>query len=309
MELLLEVLCQYDVSAEEFVPIPMREMKWARVAVANFCEMTRTNLPIDPRRVIVDEEGRPGELRLYADLPLPNGEVVTITGQIDLLEADPPDGFIIIDYKGGFRKPPKDPDPDPDGERSGLTELGWVQQKVYDYLVYQNFPTAQHITFREVHLLWREARSARTERWQTERVLDPLTAQVAALHKAVTEGPNSKRWVPSAGPHCALCANPRACPIRDVEGIPATAAEAQRLAQEVLVAKAVVNERRPLLYGWVDAYGPIEIPHSDGRRVMGWDMTPDGKRNFRVFEPSDVPESEFDEKLIEEARKAGVLAE
>ena len=145
MELLAEVLCQQDVPSEEVVPITMKEMRWARVAVAKWCEMTQ----LDSRKVIATEE------RLFADLKLPTGKTATITGQMDLLLADPPDGIVVVDYKSGFKRPKQPRDLEKSEEEgSGLTELGWVQNLVYSHLILENFPSVDRVIFREIHVLW-----------------------------------------------------------------------------------------------------------------------------------------------------------
>lgn len=301
MELLAEVLCQYDVPSEEVVPITMEEMKWARVIAVKWCQ----SINLDSRRMLAAEE------RFFADLALPIGETVKITGQLDLLLADPPDGLTVVDYKSGFRQPinPRNQEK-AEREGSGLTALGWAQWLIYSYLMFENFPSVHRVVFREVHLLRGQERQARMERWEMERLRDVLAAQVSLLHQAVEEGPESPRWVPTAGPHCSMCANPRACPILNDEDIVIDTPEGrQRVAQEWVVAGETKDRRRDILNGLVDVYGPIPVLHSDGRRVVGWDVHPDGKRNFRMFEPKDIPESPYDEVLAEAAREAGVLTD
>lgn len=303
MELLLEVLTQQDVPGEEVVPLTMREMRWTRVAMAKWCEST----VLDSRKILATEE------RLFADLALPTGRTVKVTGQMDLLLADPPDGLIITDYKTGFRRPKNTRNPDSDRalrEGTGLTELGWVQWLVYSFLGFANFPSVQRVIFRERHILWDEERYARMERWEMERLVDTLAAQVALLDQAIAEGPDSARWIPTAGPHCALCANPRACPILDDEQIDIVTEEGRRrVAQEWVVSTETRNRRREILDGLVEVHGPIEVLHSDGRRVVGWNYDEKGKRSFGMFEPKDVSESPYDEVLAEAARESGVLVD
>lgn len=301
MELLLEVLCQANVPSEEVVPLTMSEMRWARVAMVKWCE-NPTNA-IDTRKILATEE------RLYADLKLPTGKTVRITGQIDLLLADPPDGLVVVDYKTGFRRPKATRDPEKAArEGTGLTELGWVQWLIYSFLGFENFPSVNRVVFRERHVLWDQERYARMERWEMERLVDVLAAQVALLDQAIDEGPTSERWVPSAGTHCALCANPRACPIMELEKIDLTTVTGRRrVAQEWVVATETRDKRREVLDGLVETYGPIEIPHALGRRVVGWDYDVKGKRNFGIFEPRDIPESPYDEALEAAARDAGVI--
>jgi hypothetical protein len=193
MELLTEILCQRDVPSEEVVPITMEEMKWARVIAVKWCE----SVDIDATRMLAAEE------RFFADLALPIGETVQVTGQLDLLLADPPDGLWVIDYKSGYRRPAEPRNMEKaEREGSGLTALGWAQWLIYSYLMFENFPSINRVAFGEHHLLRGEKRYARMERWEMERLKDVLAAQVSLLHQATQEGPDSPRWTPTAGPHC-----------------------------------------------------------------------------------------------------------
>lgn len=304
MELLTRVLCQTDVPSEEVVPLKMEEMRWARVIMTKWCE----NTVLDARKVLATEE------RLFADLLLPTGKTVQLTGQLDLLLADPPDGLIVVDYKTGFRRPKKPRSTtDPvkvEEEGLGLTELGWVQNLIYAFLCFASFPSIERVIFREIHVLWGEERQARTERWQAERRTDILGAQVALLDQAIEEGPASQRWMASAGAHCALCPRPWSCPVLDDEQLNVhTEAGRRRIAHEWIVAGETKDRRRTVLDGLVELHGPIEVAHSEGRRVVGWDYDPKGKRSFGVFEPRNIPDSPYDEMLVTATREAGTLAE
>lgn len=292
MEIYAHVLTQSDVPSGEVVPISMKQMKWGRVIAVKWAQTVQISI----KRVVSLES------RLYCDVSLPNGEKRTISGQLDLLLADPPDGCIVVDWKSGFARPkqPRDlGEPAEDkSEGRGLTELGWAQALIYAFLVFGNYPTVQRVTFREWHVLWGEAREMVIHRYEMERLTDVLAAQVALMDQAIAEGEDSPRWVASPGPHCAMCSGVRLCPVREQFGIPETLEEASRLAGEWVVAGAARSERLPLLKGYVDAYGPIEVPHSKGRRVVGWDTSEGGKRSFGVFEPK-PDESPFDGMLTE----------
>lgn len=303
MEILLDVLCQMgpETASEDFVPLSMREMKWCRVGMTNWCEWT----DVDASRMLAAEE------RLTAPLELRNGRTVDVTGQMDLILSDYPRGLVIIDEKTGYRRPKQTRNtPNSESEGTGLTELGWVQWLVYSFLAFEKWPAGvvDYVDFRERHVMWKEERHARMWRQQMERLRDPLIAQVTALDEAMREGPESKRWVPSAGTHCVMCSRPSACPIMELEGLDLETEEGRRQVAHGWVVSSERRDRyRTVLDGIVDVYGPIEVPHAYGRRAVGWDVDPAGKRRFGLFEPRDVPESPYDDELVSAARDAGVL--
>lgn len=303
MELLSEVILQRDVPPEEVVPIPMRELRWLRVLAVKWCE----SMTLSVDRIVATEK------RLFMDLTIPGGEVLRVTGQLDTLLAGPAAGQALsIDAKSGYARPSRSrlqgDEPNQEGE-SGLTALGWVQSLVYAMLVFANYPSIDSFTFREWHVLWSESREVTIQRWEAERMQDVLAAQVSLLHEAVLAGPGSERWVASPGPHCALCSGRRHCPIRRQVGIPADEEEARQMAGEWVLAAEIRKERAVMLKGYVDANGPIEVAFSHGRRFVGWDYSPDGSRNFTVFEAKPISGARVPESLEAAAREAGVLSD
>ena len=298
MEMLVDVLAQVDVSPDEIVPLTMAEMRWLRVLVAKWC-MTM-ELSIDR---LVDVERR-----LFADLVLPSGEIVQITGQLDTLFSGPGE-FVAgsLDAKSGMGRPKKPRGENGEEAKGGLTELGWVQAHIYAHLVFQNYPSIQRFWFREWHVLWAESRELTVERYESERLQDVLVAQVSLLHTAIQEGAESPRWVASPGPHCALCSGVRLCPIREQVGIPADEEEARLLAGEWFLAGEARKERLPLLKGWVEEHGPVEVRFSRGRRYVGWDSSEVGRRSFGLIEsPDPEPNEELDAFLLDALRDRGV---
>lgn len=275
MELLSTVLEQRDVSDWEVLPITMKDMRWLRVLVAKWCQ--NTEISVDK---IVSQERR-----LSAPITLPDGTERTITGQLDVLMADAPGSCVVLDWKSGFQRAPQPKDNEKAEDGRGLTPLGWVQSLVYSHLVFHAFPSIDRCEFREHHVRWGETRFAVTWRWEAERMTDVLATQISLLDQAIDGGIDSPRWTESAGPHCALCSRPRSCPIQESVGIPTNEDEARKLANEWIVAAQIRADRIPLLKGWVDQWGPIEITHAKGRRVVGWDESPDGKRSFGLYEP------------------------
>ena len=302
MELLSEVILQRDIPPHEIVPLSMRELRWLRVLAVKWCE--RMALSVD--RIVGVEE------RLSMDVLVPGGDVLRVTGQLDVLQAGPGErDATIIDHKTGFARPSRARDqgdaPDQSGE-NGLTALGWVQAVIYALLVFANYSpeVVEQVTFREYHVLWGETRQLTIGRWESERLMDVLAAQVSLLHEAVLAGPGSERWVASPGPHCAMCDGRLRCPIREYAGVPADEQEARLAAGEWILAAEIRKERAEILKGWVDQYGPIEVAHAHGRRFVGWDVSSSGSRSFSVFEASPVGDDVL-VSLGAAAREAGVL--
>jgi hypothetical protein len=312
MAQLLVVVAQRDVEDDAVVHLPMKELQWLRVLVVKWCQGGGFNA----QRVIAIEE------RLEATIRCPDGRGGwydrVISGRPDVLVADPPDGIIVPDWKSGWAPPGKlgAEDAEAHGKNGDkdetLSDQGYAQQVVYGALVLANYPAINRVTLRESYIMWGEYREATIDRYNLERVLDVLGTVVAQIDQAMDAGPTSSRWIPTAGTHCAMCPAPQKCPIKDWEGIPATEEEALQIAGEWIVAAQVRKSRLPLIKGWVDVHGNLEIDHGKGRRQVGWkewDGNKDdgstihkGRGPFQMFEPVDAPESPWDERLAEAMR-------
>jgi PD-(D/E)XK nuclease superfamily len=318
LEILARVVAQReapdDMAPSGWVPCPdedvmllsMRELRWLQVLVVKW---SYHKLSIE-RLVAV-------ERRLSAEIEVvgPGGAkyLRTVTGQPDVLLAGPEaQEATLIDWKTGFAPPAQKREPR-EGEaprEDRLSDMGYVQQVVYGWLVLKNYPAIEAVTEREYYVMHGEAREATVERWEMERIEDVLAGVVAQMDAAIEAGARSARWFPVGGTHCGMCPRPRDCPIKDELGIPASYEEAQRLAQEWHVAGVVRAERLPYLKGYVDEHGPIEVPHSKGRRAVGWTRNKTGEgRSFRLYEPEEAPESPLDPLLEEAARERGVLVD
>lgn len=294
LELLLDVLVQADVPDDEVVRLPMMELRWLRVLVTRWCE----NVAFDAARVLEIEE------RLNMAIQVPDGRGSSyeriVTGQPDVVVAAGQGHIVVVDWKAGWAPPAREVEKqytnDSDDQR--LSDQGYAQQVTYGALVLANYPSVDKVTLREFYVMHGEYREATIERYQLERIHDVLATVIAQMDQAIAAGPDSRRWIPTAGMHCGICPRPHACPIREWEGIPTTLEEAQLLAREWHVAGVVRKERLPLVKGWVDAHGPIPIDHAKGRREVGWvaNSTGTGKR-FVMYEPDDAPESPWDERL------------
>jgi hypothetical protein len=297
LSMLLDVCAQKDIPDDEVVHLPMREMAWLRIAVTRWCEMGEFNA----QRIVALEEPLEGTILV------PDGQggfyERQLIGHPDVLVADPPGGIICVDWKSGWAPPSKEREHQPGEVREDkISDQGFVQQVVYGLLILQNFPVVQRVTLREFYLLFGEYREATIDRANLERTMDVVAATVAQIDDALAGGIASDRWIPRAGTHCGICPAVRKCPISDWEGIPETYEEARLLANEWIVSAEVRKDRLPLLKGWVDANGPLELDHAKGRRVVGWpdwDGESRTRGTFKVYEPLDAPESPFDRRLME----------
>lgn len=304
---LQDVVAQRDVPAEAYVHVPIAELKWLRICVAKWCHGGRFNAG----RVIAIEE------ELQGTLAVPDGHggfyERTIVGHPDCIVADPPDGVIVIDWKTGWAPPAKLGEEDLDNRTANaedrdekLTDQGYAQQVIYGFLILKNYPAVNRVTLREAYIRHGEYREATVTRERLERLEDVIAAVIAQIDAAFEDGPDSARWVPTAGVHCGVCPAPRHCPLKEFAGIPTNEEEAVELAREWIVAAQVRKERAPLLKGWVDAHGPVPIDHGKGRREVGWKDNKTGNgRSFKLYEPEDAPESPFDARLEEIIRDRG----
>jgi hypothetical protein len=299
LELLLRVIAQRDVPDDEVVHLPMRELRWLRVLATRWCEGTLHGGGFDAQRIIAIEE------RFFMRVPVPDGRggtyYRTISGQPDVVVADPPDGIIIPDWKSGWAAPSREVDRQTDSgdERDQkLSDQGYAQQVIYGAILLASLPAVQRATLREAYIMAGEYREATVHRWELERIVDVLGGLLSQIDAAVAGGRRSERWIPTAGTHCGICPSPRQCPIKDWDGVPETDEEAQLLAREWIVSAEVRKDRLPLLKGWVENHGPIPIDHQKGRREVGWvkNKTGDG-RGFKLYEPEDAPASPFDERM------------
>lgn len=307
MDILQEIIAQRDIPDEDVVHVPMGELKWLRIICTRWCEGGDFNAA----RVIAVEEELSGVIKV----PDGHGGFYDriVTGHPDCIVADPPDGVIVPDWKTGWTPPAKLGYEDQQMRNQAsvtreekLTDQGYAQQVIYGVLILQNLPAINRVTLREVYLRHGEYREATVDRYNLERLTDILGGVIAQIDAAFEAGPESKRWFPTAGPHCGICPAPRHCPLKEWEGIPDTLDEAQLLAREWIVAGQVRKERLPLLKGWVEANGPIPIEAGKGRREVGWpewDGQSTNHGTFKLYEPEDSPVSQFDERLAELMRQ------
>lgn len=224
------------------------------------------------------------------EVPGPGGEIVEVmvTGQPDLLAADPPEGAIFLDWKTGHAPPPvrrKDPHPEY-GDR--ISSFGYAQQTIYGWLILMEYPAIHKVTAREFYVRKNEARAATIYRQQMERIEAVLRATLANILHAAAEGPRSPRWVAQPGAHCSFCLRPADCPIpakERREGAPTNLDEALHLARAWFVSGKTREETGKGVKTWVDKHGPLVWDYGKKRLVVGWvkNKTGDG-RHFDAVE-------------------------
>lgn len=232
------------------------------------------------------------EERLTLDLVCPDGVMRTLTGQPDVIVADPPDGLVIVDYKTGRGKP-RDPRQMPEkGEaivgKEYLSDTGTFQLKIYGLLALHRYPAAQRVTLREAWIRFGERREAVLGRDELEHVEREVALKMMLLDRAIDDGPHGKLARPRAGKQCLKgCPVKRSCPIpAEQRGLgaldsPQTAdAEAARF----VVVDALRQEQRDALKAYHEQTG--HAPEVGDGTVMRWRPKASGKgRDFGVFDP------------------------
>ncbi len=268
----------YEVDAKSDIVLPADEREDLKMLTLRFCEYR-----FDPRRIISIEQG------LQTIVKGQDGIERTLTGHPDVLMADPPKGLIVIDYKTGWgvpRTPRKAPE---EGEIVGkqyLSARGHVQLDVYGLLALRNYPTAEYVTLRELHLRSGEKREATLHRDELEHVEREVGVQMQKLERGITEGITSKVWKPRPGKHCLRsCPVAMSCPVPQEQrgdGSLATHEDADAAAARFVVVDAVRQQLRDQLKAAyeADGYAPKV---GDGREVR-WKDKPEGGRTFGVHE-------------------------
>lgn len=303
LEILYEQLYQRGVDARDIVRVPMSQIPELRMAVDLFAKNNEFST-----EKIVDIEQRLTAIVRYAD---ENGELREreISGTLDLLLYDEPDGAIVLDWKDTWALPPEPEDSDPKGfddeELKGLGYHGYFQQRWYGYLVMANYRAINHVTLREFYHRKTKVRKATLRRSQMEDVAQEIGVLIADLDRALQQGaPNLTPgpdgmvdidalawWKPQPGKHCGFCNRPTACPIEDdvrvAAGAAATAQTAQTWAARWVTSERIRNMAREAVKGYIDAGNPpVPVRWAKGRMMLGWTTTKRGRR-FGTYVPDE----------------------
>jgi len=276
----------YEVLASGQWVLPTEDRHTLTMLVVRFASGYRWR----PNRIMALEE------RLSVDIMGPDGEMRTLTGQPDLLVADPPDGVVICDWKTRWGRPKAPRQAPPAGEgitgKEYLSERGHFQLDVYGLLAMRSYPAAKRAILRELHLRFGEVREAVLARDDLEHVERQLGLHMMLLDQAITAGEDSPLWKPRPGEQCLRkCPVSRSCPIPDEQrgiGALSTPELAAKETARFVVVDAVRDTMRRSLKVAHEEFGR-PIPIGDGT-AMFWRDKPDGRREFGVWPVEDVPE-------------------
>lgn len=328
--ILIEVCEQRGMEARDIVRMPLRMMPELRMAVDKFARDNSFSV-----NKIVDIERR---MEVPLTYRTDQGELVerVMTGQLDALLWDAPDGAIVLDWKDTWGLPPE-PKNEPAGvyddeELKGLSYHGYFQQRFYGWLVMRSFSNVNKVTLREFYVRKTKVRKATLHRHQLPAVEDELRILAEAFDRAVTQGSPMKLlqgdedgyvdidslgfWKPSPGKHCGFCVRAPWCPIEEDARVSAGAAatseeSARKWAARMQVAERIKEQAVTACKGWVETGGaPIPVKWSKGRRVLGWYETKNGRR-FGFYTPDDSDRgghADFDEQLKKAMRESTLRA-
>lgn len=223
------------------------------------------------------------EERLFVDIACPDGITRTVTGQPDIMLADPPDGAIVVDLKSGQARPaaPRNPD-DPqewtkDKGRPYLSERGHFQLDVYGLLVLKTYPRVNRVTLRELHVRWGETREAVLMRDDLEH-LEPRVATALMNLDLTLRGEREPE--PRPGVWCRNCPRPTSCPIpweERVGGTLTSEEEALSYARIFAVVEPLRGRLIKELKTYVDQGDGKAIDLNDSN-IVGWDREGTGRR-------------------------------
>jgi hypothetical protein len=270
--------------------LPTDERHVLRELVMSFATYDRW----DTKRIMALE--RPLSLELLCD----DGEIRTLTGQPDLIIADPPDGLIVVDFKTGLGVPKSPRQMPAEGEpivgREYLSPSGTFQLDLYGLLALRRYPAAQRVTLRELHLRFGHRREATLGRDELPEVERQIALQMMLLDRAIIEGDRSELWRPRPGRHCLRqCPVARSCPIPDEQrglGALSSKEDADEEAARFVVVDALRQTQREALKAYHEETG--EAPEVGDGRGLFWKRKEKGGRSFDVHDLADfrpVPEA------------------
>lgn len=238
------------------ITVPMdqiAELYWVVKKWAKDTAFTTENL--------VDVEKR---LEAMVRYPHPDGGWVTrkITGQMDALfvEGARDERAVVLDWKDMWKLPPP----------TEIGSSGYFQQRFYAYLIFENYPSIEEIVLREFYVRFSQPREAVLRK---EYVYDDIREEIQGLVERFDRTVENNEWIASPGAHCGFCAAPQKCtifPEARGAGRITNPDEAMLVAQQFVVAQAIVKQQRQQLEAWTRMHGPIPVKDAKGQRVVGF---------------------------------------
>ena len=274
--------------------------------VLGFCKYEWT-----PRRIMADgTDLDPNGGRLSADIVCPDGKVRTLTGQPDVILADPPDGIVVVDYKSGKGRP-KAPRENLEAEyaqgKQYLSERGHFQLDAYGLLGMRKYPNVSRAVLRELHLRSGKVREAVLTRDELEHVEWEIGNHLMLLDEAVRAEEGDALRKPRPGAWCARkCPVAASCPVpAEQRGVGAldNPEAANEAAARFVNVDGLRNTLREQLRTYYEQTGrAAEV--GDGTAVF-WRPKPNGNgRAFGVFPVEDIPALPDTDAELEATAKA-----
>lgn len=263
--------------------LPTDERHTLRELVMSFASYYRW----DTKRIMALEQP------LSLGIACPDGEIRTLTGQPDMIIADPPNGLVVVDFKTGMAVPKSPRQMPAEGEpivgREYLSASGTYQLDLYGLLALHRYPAAQFVTLRELHLRFGHRREATLGRDELDEVKAQIGLQMMLLDRAISEGDRSELWRPRPGRHCLRqCPVARSCPIpAEQRGLGALDSDeaADEEAARFVVVDALRQQQRDALKAYHEETGHAPAV-GDGRGLF-WKQKPKGGRSFDVHDLED----------------------
>ena len=287
----LEVLYQ-ALTRDDCPHLTDAQIRDLRVMVLQFCAIEW------PASRLIAVEGR-----LHATVPCPDGVDRVITGQPDVLLADPPAGAVCVDFKTSWSVPsaPRDGNWDRDHGRPYLSERGAFQMDTLGLLIMRTYPAIGRVILREYFPRRNEFREATLERDELEHVERRLGVLAQRFTSDLENGVVGE---PRPGAWCSHCPIVRECPVPDTDrGVGALTDEATADAEAArwVAVRALEKQERAALKAHHESTGYAPAV-GDGRTVR-WKTNEDGRRSFDAHEPEDPTPPQSDDDL------EGLLAE
>lgn len=300
LQILYETCAQRDVPDSDLLVLPMVERRMLRMAITRLVEREFDNL----HRIIAVEQRLGIDPPVTVTYPRPGGGFVEriLTGQPDVLIAEPPNGAIVLDWKFSYGVPPAgDPNDEHIDDPQHVSYQGYFQQRFYALLVMRTYPSIDYVRLREFYPIKSAARYGTVLRSDLEHVERELADIAEILDRVVATGHEGEGWKPQPGRHCSYCAKPQSCTIdrekRIAEEGITSWEEAQEVADRCVVSTETRKRDLKALKAWADAHGPIPVKSAKGRYEFRWKQSASGSQTFGMHVPDESDRGPRDPNL------------